>query len=113
MSQREIKPQLNADEREILERLHQNQESSIAVCANDFSFGYDRFIRAINTLMQLDSIDSTMFSPGPFERHQKFMFTFTGKVADSDTKVELIKTESGQKYLTAYPPWTSPVAPNE
>jgi hypothetical protein len=109
MSQREIKPQLNADEREILERLHQSQENSIIVCANDFSFGHDRFIRALDHLIHIDFIDS----PLPLPRHERIgtLFSFKHNITTSDAKAELIKTDAGHEYLTAYPP-KSPVVPN-
>ena len=92
---------LNADAREVLKRIHQAPGNSAKFCAKDFTFGYDRFIRALDSLITQGYAESLLYSTdwGSID----ILFTFKDKVKDDDTEVEIIKNDKGKRYLKENP----------
>ena len=92
-------PTINADAWEILERLYLKQKSnSVGFCVNDFSFGCDRFIRALDSLLRNDYIDTLFCLLKPLSV-ENIIFSFKDKIHANDTKVEIIQTVVGREYV--------------
>ena len=89
---------LNADEREIIERLHQSPDNAAEFCVNDFSFGRERFIRAMDNLFHNKFIDTPLCPKGPVSTTHMF-FSFEKYITDDDTKIEIIKTDNSLRYI--------------
>ena len=89
--------ELNADAREILERLQQTPGNSAKFRAQDFTFGYECFIRALDSLVTQGCAESLLYPTDSYGVN--INFTFKGEVKDDDTEVELIKTDRGERYL--------------
>ena len=89
---------LNADEREIIERLHQSPDNAAEFCVNDFSFGRVRFIQAMDSLFHNNFID-TPLCPKDSLSLERVFFSFEGKLTDDDTKVQIIKTDNSLRYI--------------
>jgi len=93
--------ELNADAREILKRLQQTPGNSAKFRAKDFTFGYERFIRALDSLITQGCAESLLYPTDAFTIN--IGFTFKDKVKDDNTEVEIIKTDRGERYLKDNP----------
>lgn len=99
-----LRMSLNYDEREILERLLRTPDNSADFCVKDFSFGRDRFIRALDKLLRKEFIDSLLYSLDPISgRNSEIGFSFNDHIADDMTHIELIKTDEGAQYIKDHP----------
>lgn len=90
---------LNADEREILERLHLSQGNSAKLSVNDCSFGRERFVRALDNLLLKAYIDTDLCPSDPMLSANRIGFSFGTRIHDDSTGIEIIKTEAGEQHL--------------
>ena len=95
---------LNADELEILERLHRSEGNAAEFCVNDFTFGRERFVLALDNLIRKNLIDSILRYSSIHRLssiHEVIGSVFNDAVKDDNTKVEIIKTNIGEQYIQA------------